>query len=115
MQLMCTSLVSTPRDFPGDDLKIGRWIGVAHHVGQAICYYIIPESGVHMAPTLVQPFSDEYTKNPYVNSRIKVFNDNISANISKNNILANSEYPPKGWHLSSNDLDNIHLPYKLEA
>ena len=25
-----------PGEFLGDDLKIGRWLGVAHHVGQEI-------------------------------------------------------------------------------
>jgi hypothetical protein len=30
--------------FPEKHRKLGKWIGVAHSVGQALCYYILPAS-----------------------------------------------------------------------
>jgi len=32
---------------------IGRWIGVAHIIGQAMCFWILPESGIPIARSTV--------------------------------------------------------------
>lgn len=32
-------------EFPDARWKWARWLGVAHRVGQALCYYILPASG----------------------------------------------------------------------
>jgi hypothetical protein len=40
--------------FPQDKLILGHWLGVAHRVGQALCYYILLENGQVIARTTVQ-------------------------------------------------------------
>ena len=40
--------------FPEEKLLMGRWLGVAHRIGQAMCYWILPQSGVPIARTTVQ-------------------------------------------------------------
>jgi hypothetical protein len=35
--------------FPESNKYIGRWIGVAHNVGQAMCFWVLPKSGVPIA------------------------------------------------------------------
>ena len=57
-------------------------------------YYIIPESGVHISPISVQPFSDEDTQNPDVKKRLKSFNENISTKLANNETLEDVEDPP---------------------
>ena len=104
-----------PGDFPGDDRKIGRWLGVAHHVGQAMCYYILPESGIGISRTTVQPFSDEDMRDPDVKKRLKAFDDKIAAKMRKNEVLLDEEAPPEGWNLEPDELDDPHIPYEPEA
>ncbi|MGH3054467.1 MAG: hypothetical protein ACRDL7_05760, partial [Gaiellaceae bacterium] len=33
-------------DFPNDRRLMGRWLGVSHRIGQAMCYWVLPRSGV---------------------------------------------------------------------
>ena len=54
-------------------------------------------------------------KKPDVNKRLKVFDDNISANIANNNIIANSEDPPEGWHLDADYIDDPQLANDPES
>ena len=42
---------------PEEGRKMGLWCGVAHQVGQPMCYWILPASGVPIATRSVQPFS----------------------------------------------------------
>jgi len=41
-------------NFPEEKENIGRWIGVAHNIGQALCFWILPKSGIPIARTLVR-------------------------------------------------------------
>ena len=35
----------SPAAFPVEKQLLGRWLGVVHRVGQALCYWILPVSG----------------------------------------------------------------------
>jgi hypothetical protein len=37
-----------------DNPRLGRWIGVSHRVGSALCYWVLPASGRVLARTTVQ-------------------------------------------------------------
>ena len=45
--------------FPVEKQLPGRWLGDAHRVGQALCYWILPVSGVPIARSTVQPISKD--------------------------------------------------------
>jgi hypothetical protein len=50
-----------PDGFPADVKKLGRWLGVAHRVGQALCFWILPITGCPIARSTVQSVTgDEY-------------------------------------------------------
>ena len=49
----------SPAAFPVEKQLLRRWLGVAHRVGQALCYRILPVSGVPIARSTVQPISKE--------------------------------------------------------
>jgi len=40
--------------FPETWRKLAKWLGVAHCVGQALCYYILPESGRPIVRSTIQ-------------------------------------------------------------
>ncbi len=48
-----------PSVFPEQNRLIAKWLGVAHRVGQAMCFWILPISGVPIARTTIQAISKE--------------------------------------------------------
>jgi len=48
-----------PSEFPHQNKLLGRWIGIAHRIGQALCVWILPLSGVPIARTTIQAISKE--------------------------------------------------------
>lgn len=36
------------------EVKLGRWIGVSHRVGQLMSYWVFPESGIPISVTTIQ-------------------------------------------------------------
>ncbi len=60
-----------PTAFPEERRLIARWIGVAHRVGQAMCYWILPVSGVPIARTTIQKISNEDLKTEAVKAKLK--------------------------------------------
>jgi hypothetical protein len=45
--------------FPEQKRKLGRWLGVSHRVGQAMCYWVLPESGKPISRSTVQPLTSD--------------------------------------------------------
>jgi hypothetical protein len=44
---------------PEERRKLGRWLGVAHRVGQALCYYVLPISAIPIVRSTIQPISQD--------------------------------------------------------
>jgi hypothetical protein len=44
--------------FPAEREEIGRWLGPAHDVGQALCYWVLKPNGELVARTTVKPITD---------------------------------------------------------
>jgi hypothetical protein len=45
-------------DFPEPKKRLGRWLGEATLISQAMCYYVLPISGVPLARSSVQQVSE---------------------------------------------------------
>ena len=45
----------SPQSFPHDKKKLGRWLGIAHRVGQAMVFYVMSVSGKVIARSTVAP------------------------------------------------------------
>jgi hypothetical protein len=43
-----------PDVYPQQNNQIARWLGIAHRIGQAMCYWILPISGVPIPCTTIQ-------------------------------------------------------------
>jgi len=52
-----------PNEYPYQNRKLARWIGVAHRVGQAMCFWLLPQSGIPIARTTInaEPQEKVYT------------------------------------------------------
>jgi hypothetical protein len=56
-----------------DKCSIGRWLGVSHHVGSALCYWILTERGTIISRTTVQHFTKEEVQDPITQQSIQEF------------------------------------------
>jgi len=52
--------IDQTEDFPKPRRKLGHWLGEAHNIGQAMCYWVLPISGIPIARSTVTPIPTEY-------------------------------------------------------
>ena len=65
--------------------KLGRWLGVSHRVGSALCYHVIKENGSVESRTTVQHVPMEDLLKPDIEEQVQVFNDNLSNRLKDDN------------------------------
>ncbi|MGH3055661.1 MAG: hypothetical protein ACRDL7_11860, partial [Gaiellaceae bacterium] len=63
-------------DFPNDRRLMGRWLGVSHRIGQAMCYWVLPKSGIPISRSTVQAVSEQDSKQEDVRNQVQDF-DNV--------------------------------------
>ena len=60
-----------------DSPKIGKWLGVSHRIGSALCYYVLKENGKIVSRTTVQPIPDVELQEPEIMEKREKCKDNI--------------------------------------
>jgi len=70
-----------PQTFPDDKRIMARWLGEAHGVGQAMCYWILPANGVPIARSTVQPISKADRDSEEVKSELKELDAAITSKL----------------------------------
>ena len=60
-----------------DSPKIGKWLGVSHRIGSALCYYVLKENGKIVSRTTVQPIPDVELQEPEVMEKLKKYENNM--------------------------------------
>jgi len=73
-------------NFPNPKLHLARWLGVAHRVGQALCYWMIIKSGKVIARTTIRALTKDELATEAVQTDLANF-DNLVLDYFKNNIL----------------------------
>jgi hypothetical protein len=63
--------------FPADKKLIGRWIGVSHRVGQAMCFWILPQSGIPISRSSVQAISADELATTAIRWALNLYDDAI--------------------------------------
>jgi hypothetical protein len=63
--------------FPEPTRHVGHWIGVAHNIGQAMCFWVLPMSGIPIARSTVQPISIEDLQVPATKDALKRYDQAI--------------------------------------
>lgn len=78
---------------------IGRWLGVSHRVGSALCYWILTENGYVVARTTVQHVTIEKLSTDDVKEKMNYYSSSVSR------FLGNSEYTSDldGYIVLAND------------
>jgi len=69
--------------FPQTKRKIARWLGVAHRVGQALCYWILSNTGQVLARTSIQKLTDDELKSPLVLDETSQFDSMIKQKLGE--------------------------------
>jgi len=71
-------------DFPTERIRLGRWLGVAHRVGQPLCYWILTQKGKVVARSLVQTVPDLDAKTDKFLKSATTFDADIERRIGNN-------------------------------
>ncbi len=103
--------------FPQDTLSLGRWLGVAHRVGQALCYFVLTDTGNVIARTTVQPIPNEVFETDEVKQQIMEFDRKILENFGPPKYLTDTVPHPSSPAMIDVDLyGDLHLkPWEMEA
>ena len=59
--------------------SLGQWLGVSHHVGSALCYWILTKLGKVISSTSVQYVTDKEQWKPNLVTQITTFSSLINA------------------------------------
>ena len=97
-------------DQPGEleGPKPGRWLGVSHRIGSALCYFVLTEKGDVLSRTTVQHIQEEDLIKPNVQDQLKIFDENVTKRLNdKNCKLQVGEDVYKMMDADFNNSDNI--------
>ena len=83
--------------FPEQRRNIGRWLGIAHRVGQAMCYWVLPQSGVPIARSTIQVVTADELKTETVITELATYDSAIKARLGTTHGDSNA------------DIDLLHL------
>ena len=67
-----------------DKRSIGRWLGVSHNVGSALCYWILTEKGTVLARTTVQHLTHDDINLPDVQEQVKQYHIHLDMALGAN-------------------------------
>lgn len=102
-----------PSQFPEVKGQIGRWLGVAHRVGQAMCYWVLPASGIPISRTTVQPLKKEELLEPEVIARLQRYDAAIALKLEGPNPVT-GEGLATMFDLDPEESDDVD-PFEPEA
>jgi len=100
--------------FPQTKRIIARWLGVAHRVGQALCYWILTESGQVVARTSIQKLTDDELKSPVTITELAQFDEKIQAKLGKP-ILETEDENSNTYFLDIYDDEGVTESYDPDA
>ena len=95
---------------------IGRWLGVSHCIGSALCYHILKVNGKVESRTTVQHVTQDDYDQPGMKERIQRFDDDLIVRLKDDNFtLSEGEDPIYGvedvmMDDDTNDNDNLDSP-----
>ena len=76
-------------DTSTDPRQLGRWLGVSHRVGSALCYWVLTKSGKVISSTTVQHVTQEDNTHPDTHNRIQAFDAAVQERLSDTNFVSN--------------------------
>ena len=71
--------------------SIGRWLGPSHHVGSALCYYILTEKATVVSRTSVQHITKEEFETLDMKGRVSDYHESLNRHIDATSEYVNEE------------------------
>ena len=80
-------------EYPNERKRLGRWLGVAHRVGQGMCYYILTESAKVIVRSTVSGLEEDEGAVEDVTTKREFFNSTLESKIGnfRNSIINKEE------------------------
>ena len=75
--------------FTEDNPKIGRWLGVSHRIGSALCYWILTDKATVLSRSTVHHLTREDTLQDPVQETIRSYHTSLEDNLGKDNAQDN--------------------------
>jgi len=88
--------------------SIGRWLGPSHHIGSALCYYILTEKATVLSRTSVQHITKEEFATSEMQDRVKAYHLSLDEHIESQQEYENTEDDQDFTH------DDVALPVGYE-
>jgi hypothetical protein len=70
--------------FPNDKKKLGRWLGVSHRVGQAMCFWVLTDNVTVISRTSVQAVTRDELNTTVICDRLYDLDQRIENRIGNN-------------------------------
>ena len=104
------------KDFPGERRILGRWLGVAHRVGQAMCYWVLMDNGTVVARSTVQPVTDDELRTDVFKAEADRFDRSIAERFKAGHGVSDKSDVP-AWLFDEDDhlLEEAVEPIEPEA
>ncbi len=99
--------------FPQTKRKIARWLGVAHRVGQALCYWILSNTGQVLARTSIQKLTDDELKSPLVLDETSQFDSMIKQKLGESMDIKDDN--PNAYLQDIYDDEEVVEPFDVDA
>jgi hypothetical protein len=106
--------------FPEPTKHLACWIGVAHNIGQAMCFWVLPSSGVPIARSTVQALSDVELRSAEIQEQLRAFDETIKEKLAVQSdstepfMVSESNAINELQQIAEID-DGVNLPLKPDA
>jgi hypothetical protein len=70
---------------------LGRWLGVSHHVGSDLCYWIVTDSGQVVSKTSVEHVTCDDYLNEDTKAKVKEFEKKLGERLDDSNFILQGE------------------------
>ncbi len=106
--------------FPEPTKHLACWIGVAHNIGQAMCFWVLPSSGVPIARSTVQALSNVELCSTEIQKQLRAFDETIKEKLAVQSdstepfMVSESNAINELQQIAEID-DGVNLPLKPDA
>jgi hypothetical protein len=87
--------------FPEKRKLMGRWLGVAHNVGQAMCFWLLPKSGIPIARTTVRAVTDQELQSVEIQQELMSYDEAIKRKLGDDTLTE----ADLSFEVGTNELD----------
>jgi hypothetical protein len=70
---------------------LGRWLGISHHVGSDLCYWIVTDSGQVVLKTSVEHVTRDDYLNEDTKAKVKEFEKKLGKHLDDFNFILQGE------------------------